>query len=193
MSLRHVYVITVSDCPRLPVPQAFLKQSNIAYMILGSTCICYDTRMAPKFTECVMHDKYLRWRHCLGIGVDDMFVIVQCYDQLKPHELQLPMHERMGLTMKHAGMSILVTSITDICAFAVGSSTVRRLALRRPADQLQCWSGELAISCRWSPYRDAAENIVEGFLCFNPFNPTILCFRDLYHKLLIHAVRNSKL
>ena len=56
--------------------------------------------------------------------MDDMFVIVQCYDQLKPHELQLPMHERMGLTMKHAGMSILVTSITDICAFAVGSTTV---------------------------------------------------------------------
>ena len=63
--------------------------------------------------------------HCLlGIGVDDMFVIVQCYDQLRPSELKLPMSERIGLTMQHAGMSILVTSITDICAFAVGSTTV---------------------------------------------------------------------
>ena len=63
----------------------------------------------------------------LGIGVDDMFVIVQCYDQLLPEERQLPMPERIGLTMKHAGMSILVTSVTDVCAFAVGSTTVRTL------------------------------------------------------------------
>ena len=53
-----------------------------------------------------------------------MFVIVQCYDQLLPEERKLSMPKRFGLTMKHAGMSILVTSVTDVCAFAVGSSTV---------------------------------------------------------------------
>ena len=63
-------------------------------------------------------------RRCVGIGVDDMFVITQCYDQLTLAEKALPMHQRIGLTLKHAGMSIFVTSITDICAFGIGSTTV---------------------------------------------------------------------
>ena len=61
-----------------------------------------------------------------------MFVIVQCYDQLLPEERKLSMPKRFGLTMKHAGMSILVTSVTDVCAFAVGSSTVRVSQLVNP-------------------------------------------------------------
>lgn len=64
---------------------------------------------------------------CAGIGVDDMFVITQCYDKLTHAEKELPMHRRIGLTLKHAGMSIFVTSLTDICAFGVGSTTVRYL------------------------------------------------------------------
>ena len=63
-------------------------------------------------------------RDVTGIGVDDMFVITQCYDQLTHSEKLLPMHQRIGLTLKHAGMSIFVTSITDICAFGIGSTTV---------------------------------------------------------------------
>lgn len=58
-------------------------------------------------------------------GIDDMFVIMQSLDNLKPSERQennIP--QNIGQTMKHAGVAITVTSITDIVVFAVGSSTV---------------------------------------------------------------------
>ncbi|KAL4236282.1 Patched domain-containing protein 3 [Mactra antiquata] len=60
----------------------------------------------------------------LGIGVDDMFVIMESLKQLSPKERQLSVEERIGLVMKHAGVSITVTSVTDIVAFAIGASTV---------------------------------------------------------------------
>ncbi|WAR23982.1 PTHD3-like protein [Mya arenaria] len=60
----------------------------------------------------------------LGIGVDDMFVIMESLRQLSPQERSLPVEERVGLMLKHAGVSITVTSVTDIVAFAIGGSTV---------------------------------------------------------------------
>ncbi|CAG7727935.1 unnamed protein product [Allacma fusca] len=60
----------------------------------------------------------------LGIGIDDMFVIMQCWNNLSPSESKRPLPERMGLTLKHAGVSITVTSVTDFVAFAIGASTV---------------------------------------------------------------------
>uniref|UniRef100_A0A0P5P9V2 Patched domain-containing protein n=1 Tax=Daphnia magna TaxID=35525 RepID=A0A0P5P9V2_9CRUS len=59
----------------------------------------------------------------LGIGVDDMFVIIQALDNLSNEEKQLPIPERMARAMKHAGVSITVTSVTDIAAFAIGATT----------------------------------------------------------------------
>jgi Niemann-Pick C1 protein len=54
-----------------------------------------------------------------------MFVIVQCLDNLKKQEVHpLSVHERIAVTMKHAGVAITVTSLTDICAFGVGTVTV---------------------------------------------------------------------
>ena len=60
----------------------------------------------------------------LGIGIDDMFVIVQCWNNLSPSESKRSLQERMGLTLQHAGVSITVTSITDVVAFAIGATTV---------------------------------------------------------------------
>ena len=60
----------------------------------------------------------------LGIGIDDMFVIVQSWETLKPEERSLSLVERFGVTMKHAGAAITVTSVTDIIAFAIGGFTV---------------------------------------------------------------------
>lgn len=59
----------------------------------------------------------------LGIGVDDMFVIIQALDNLSNEEKQLPIPERMARALKHAGVSITVTSVTDIAAFAIGATT----------------------------------------------------------------------
>ena len=56
----------------------------------------------------------------LGIGVDDMFVLVNAYDNTNPY---LSVAERLGNALSTAGMSITVTSFTDIFAFLIGSST----------------------------------------------------------------------
>jgi len=62
----------------------------------------------------------------LGIGIDDMFVIVQCYNNVVKEGLHVGLdhHEVIGLTMKHAGVAITVTSVTNILVFAIGASTV---------------------------------------------------------------------
>ena len=60
----------------------------------------------------------------LGIGVDDMYVIVQGINNLSDEDKKLAIHERIGKAMKHAGVSITVTSVTDMAAFFIGSSSV---------------------------------------------------------------------
>ena len=55
----------------------------------------------------------------LGIGVDDMFVIVNAYD----NEVSRDPVERMAQSLRSSGMSITVTSLTDVVAFLIGSST----------------------------------------------------------------------
>ena len=42
----------------------------------------------------------------LGIGVDDMYVIVQAVDNLIETEKNSPARERVAKAMKHAGVSI---------------------------------------------------------------------------------------
>ena len=53
-----------------------------------------------------------------------MFVIVGAWNNLTVEEQKLPLEERVALALKHAGVSITVTSITDIVAFGIGGSTV---------------------------------------------------------------------
>ena len=61
----------------------------------------------------------------LGIGVDDMFVIVQCFDNLNSEEGILnDIPNAISLTMRKAGVAITVTSLTDFMVFAIGSTTV---------------------------------------------------------------------
>ena len=56
----------------------------------------------------------------LGIGVDDMFVIVTQFDLQDP---ALPVKTRLGKALAEAGASITVTSLTDFFAFLIGSNT----------------------------------------------------------------------
>ena len=64
---------------------------------------------------------------CLGIGIDDMFVIMQSLSNVKnTKELShLSSDEKIAHAMKHAGVAVTVTSVTDVFAFAVGAVTVR--------------------------------------------------------------------
>ena len=56
----------------------------------------------------------------IGIGVDDMFVIVSCVDQTPQH---LSADKRCKIGLMHAGPSITITSVTDAIAFFLGSLT----------------------------------------------------------------------
>lgn len=58
----------------------------------------------------------------MGLGVDDMFVMMACWRRIQFKEVSIP--ERIGLMLSHAGASITVTSVTDIAAFLIGSITV---------------------------------------------------------------------
>ena len=61
----------------------------------------------------------------LGIGIDDMFVIMQCFDNLSHEERNWrDIPKTISLTMRRAGVAITVTSFTDFMVFAIGSTTV---------------------------------------------------------------------
>ena len=56
-----------------------------------------------------------------------MFVIVQSHinlEQNDPSWKKRPIDELVGETLKHAGVAITITSITDLLVFIVGASTV---------------------------------------------------------------------
>ena len=59
-----------------------------------------------------------------------MFVIVQCLNNVKRSgdDQTRSVSEVVSETMRHAGVSITVTSITDILAFGVGYFTVSQLS-----------------------------------------------------------------
>lgn len=56
----------------------------------------------------------------LGIGVDDSFVIMNSLDHVGSG-LELP--QRIATAMSHAGVSIMITSITDFVAFAISATS----------------------------------------------------------------------
>ena len=82
-----------------------------------------------------------------GIGIDDMFVIVQCINNLKREadSGKWSLAERLGHGLRHPGVSITVTSATDVVAFAVGAVTVSSVlcSVQRIQDfcvHTNCWS-----------------------------------------------------
>jgi len=56
----------------------------------------------------------------LGIGVDDSFVIMNAFDRV---DASKPVPERIATAMSHAGVSIMITSMTDFVAFAISASS----------------------------------------------------------------------
>ena len=55
----------------------------------------------------------------LGIGIDDMFIILHHLDRVP-----MDIHnggDRLGLALREAGMTILMTTVTDLVAFIIGT------------------------------------------------------------------------
>ena len=74
-----------------------------------------------------MQPQTLTFNILVGLGVDDMFVIVHSLDNLRGSLATEPVHVRVAHGMKHAGVSVTITSITDLVAFGVGATTVSEL------------------------------------------------------------------
>ena len=72
----------------------------------------------------------------LGIGIDDMFIIIHHLDH-QPSSLQGP--DRLGAALKQAGFSILMTTLTDMVAFVIGTVSTF------PAVQIFCTFAFLSI------------------------------------------------
>ena len=64
-----------------------------------------------------------------------MFVIVQCLNNVKRSncDQSRTVSQIISQTMRHAGVSITVTSVTDITAFGVGYFTVSNMASTEPS------------------------------------------------------------
>lgn len=83
----------------------------------------------------------------LGIGIDDAFVIVNAFNRERKvkrvDEDDSSLTERSGRAMARAGASILVTSSTDLVAFAISSSSAL------PALSSFCAYASIAIFFLW--------------------------------------------
>lgn len=77
----------------------------------------------------------------LGIGIDNMFVILRCLENIPEEEReQNGLVKNIALTMARAGVSITVTTATDVAAFGVGTIAVL------PALKHFCVSSAIAIA-----------------------------------------------
>ncbi|KAG9340098.1 hypothetical protein JZ751_022021, partial [Albula glossodonta] len=56
----------------------------------------------------------------LGIGVDDMFILISCWQQTNVHG---KVEDRLADTYKEAAISITITTLTDVLAFYIGLMT----------------------------------------------------------------------
>jgi predicted RND superfamily exporter protein len=56
----------------------------------------------------------------LGLGVDDSFVIVNCFDRTSPND---PIPKRLSDALANAAASITVTSLTDFVAFMISTTS----------------------------------------------------------------------
>ena len=63
------------------------------------------------------------YRYCisvLGLGVDDMFILMAGYRQT---DIRLSHLDRISETYRTSAISVTITSLTDIIAFCIGISS----------------------------------------------------------------------
>ena len=56
----------------------------------------------------------------LGIGIDDMFILV---DELDRQPRDMSVTEKIKTVMSHSGATVTMTTMTDLVAFAVSTSS----------------------------------------------------------------------
>ncbi|CAL4069872.1 unnamed protein product [Meganyctiphanes norvegica] len=56
----------------------------------------------------------------LGLGVDDMFLLAYTFADTADN-INIPYHERVGEVVKRAGVSVVLTSVCNACAFFAGA------------------------------------------------------------------------
>ena len=61
-----------------------------------------------------------------GLGLDDMFVIVQCWTDIKkdPNMVGLSIADKMGIALKQAAVLVTVSCIAELFVLGVGALTV---------------------------------------------------------------------
>lgn len=118
-----VFIFIIMVLGRFNMVENKLYISLCGILSIGLAILfCYGLAMAFGFIYGPIHA--LMPFLLLGIGVDDMFVIVEAWKNLSADQQKLPIPEKIAMSLKHAGVSITVTSVTDIVAFGIGASSV---------------------------------------------------------------------
>ncbi|KAG7199741.1 hypothetical protein KM043_000413 [Ampulex compressa] len=121
MSLIAIYVILMIGRCNFLEQRIYLSLMGISVVgqaILSSYGVCYYVGFSYGPVHPIL--PFL----LLGIGVDDMFVIMQSLENLSEDDKTLRIPVRIAKAMQHSGMSITVTSFTNVVAFGIGVTTV---------------------------------------------------------------------
>ncbi|XP_073728789.1 patched domain-containing protein 3-like [Misgurnus anguillicaudatus] len=120
-SLTYSLAITISilsclrlDCVRTKVWVAVSGVISTGLAVLASFGLLLYCRMP--FSMTVATSPFL----ILGIGVDDMFIMISCWQKTEVHKA---VELRLAETYKEAGVSITITTLTDVLAFYIGLMT----------------------------------------------------------------------
>ncbi|XP_066595690.1 patched domain-containing protein 3-like isoform X2 [Prorops nasuta] len=121
LSLIAVYVTTMIGRCNILHQRIYLSLMGIS--VVGQAIICsYGICYYMGFFYGPIHPilPFL----LLGIGVDDMFVIMQSLRSLSATDKNLQVPVRIAKAIQHSGASITVTSLTNVVAFGIGITTV---------------------------------------------------------------------
>ena len=120
-AIMFVYVLIMLGKFNCVEHRVWLSLAGLCGIVLGSVfSLGFCSAFGLMFTQLHNILPFLM----LGIGIDDMFVLVQSYENLSPEEKKEDISVRFGKTLSYAGMAISVTSVTNIVAFSLGATTV---------------------------------------------------------------------
>ncbi|KAL0151746.1 hypothetical protein M9458_052972 [Cirrhinus mrigala] len=120
-SVTYFLAITISvlsclrlDCVRTKVWVAMSGVLSAGMAVLASFGLLLFCRMP--FAMTVASAPFL----ILGVGVDDMFIMISCWQKT---EVNKDVEVRLAETYMEAGVSITITTLTDVLAFYIGLLT----------------------------------------------------------------------